>query len=94
MNSLKNLAYKAKSRLMNKNLRDTYSSANASSIAVNNFNFYNNEEDNQSNFVSPFKYLLREDKLLAMSREERERYILKCIQNYQNDKYSRKNINY
>lgn len=88
MNNLKDLALRARNRLLNKGLRDTYTSANT--ISCSNMNFFNNNRKDSCNESNgPFKYLLREDKIMTMSPEDRERFILNSIRQYQEEKKNR-----
>ncbi len=86
MSDLKSLALKAKNRLLSKGLRDTYSHANVlTGVNMNNNNErIINERSNVSE--SPFKYLLREDKMMTMTPSEKERFILNSIRIYQQEK--------
>ena len=85
MNNLKDLAVRAKNRLLNKGLRETYTNANT--ISCTNMNFFNNDRrDNCNENSGPFKYLLREDRIMSMTPEDRERLILNTIRQYQEEK--------
>ncbi len=85
MSDLKSLAMKAKSRLLSKGLRETYSHANV----LKNLNMNNNQDmtkRTENTSESPFKYLLREDKMMTMTADEKERFILNSIRIYQQEK--------
>ncbi len=89
MNNLKDLANRARNRLLNKGLRDTYSNANA--ICCSNMNFFNrnnkNKDENKQENESPFKYLFKEDIMMSMSPEDKERFLLNAIRKYQEEKH-------
>ena len=87
MNTLKDIAIKAKNRLLNKGLRESYATLNNynSSYATLNNNFFEkNKVENNKN--KTLLWLVREDKLMRMSNEDRERYILESIRKYQEEK--------
>ena len=87
MNSLKKIALRAKNRLLNKGLRDTYSSANV--MYGNNmmFNNNNNWRRNNNDTDSPLKYLFKNERMLNMPANDRERFILDTIRKYQEEKH-------
>ena len=92
MNSLKEIAVKAKSRLLNKGLRDSYFSLNnynnsTTAISLNNTNNFFNKNNNENEKRKTLNYLMREDKLMCMSKEDREKYILDSIRKYQEEKH-------
>ncbi len=85
--NLKDLANKAKNRLLNKGLRDTYSNANV--LSCTSMNFFNQDKDNVKEIhksENPLKYLLREDKMMSITSEDKERLILNSIRKYQEEK--------
>ncbi len=87
MSNLKDLANRAKSRLLNKGLRDTYSNANIANYG--NMNFLNGDVDsikNNTKRESQFKYLLRENRMMGMTSDDKERFILDTIRKYHEDK--------
>ncbi len=86
MSNLKDLANRARNRLLNRGLRETVAKAGA--ISVNNMNFFNDNKNKKEseNVQSPFKYLLNEDKLMDISPEAKERYLLDTIRKYLEDK--------
>ena len=82
---IKMLAAKAKNRLMNKNLRKTYNNANIKVITDNDEDFYNKVKDmlNEEEFVeNPLKRLMDDNKLMKMTPQQRERYLLETIEKY------------
>lgn len=82
---IKMLAAKAKNRLMNKNLRNTYNNANIKVITDNDEDFYNKVKDmlNEEEFVeNPLKRLMDDNKLMKMTPQQRERYLLETIEKY------------
>lgn len=84
MSDLKSLALKAKNRLLSKGLRDTYTHAKVLSNMNMNNRQHDNKKDNTSE--SPFKYLLREDKMMTMTASEKERFILNSIRIYKEER--------
>ncbi len=83
---LKMLANKAKNRLINKNLRNTYSNVEVKIITKNDDNFYNKVKEimNEETYVcNPLKRLMDEDKLMKLDARGRERYLLETIEKYQ-----------
>lgn len=85
-NILKMLANKAKNRLINKNLRNTYSNVDIKIITRNDDNFYNKVKeimDEKTYVCNPLKRLMDEDKLMKMDARARERYLLETIEKYQ-----------
>ena len=83
---LKNLAMKAKNRLINKNLRNTYSNIDIKIINENDEAFYKKVKEivNEKEFVyNPIKRLMDENKMMNMTPNERERYLLQTIEKYQ-----------
>ena len=66
---LKNLAMKAKHRLINKNLRNTYSNIDIKIINENDEAFYKKVKEivNEKEFVyNPIKRLMDENKMMSM----------------------------
>lgn len=86
MNNLKDLANRAKNRLLNKGLRDTYSHANAIACNNMNMNFFNDKNKRDKTNESPFKYLLHEDEKMDIAPEAQERYLLNSIRKYLEEK--------
>ena len=83
---LKMLATKAKNRMINKNLRTTYSNIDVKIINKQDDNFYNKVKEimNEDTYVcNPLKRLMDEDKLMKMDARGRERYLLETIEKYQ-----------
>ena len=86
-NALKNLAIRAKNRLLNKNLRNTYSNAEIKIIEQDDQSFYDKVKEvlsNQDTVCNPLKYLMDESKMLSMDANGRERYLLQTIERYKN----------
>ena len=84
-NVLKNLAMRAKNRLLNKNLRDTYCNAEIKIIDNRDEEFYAKVKDVMSQpdtVCNPMKYLMDDSKLLSLDASGRERYLLQTIQKY------------
>ena len=82
---IKMLAAKAKNRLMNKNFRNTYNNANIKVITDNDEDFYNKVKDmlNEEEFIeNPLKRLMDDNKLMKMTPQQRERYLLETIEKY------------
>ncbi len=84
MNTLKDLAYRAKNRLLNKELRQTYSNAGIS--VSNNMNLFNNNKNKNEKVYANNKFSLREAELSLLSDEEKEKYLLNSIKKYFDDK--------
>mgnify|MGYP001852663710 CR=1 FL=1 len=66
---LKILASKAKNRLINKNLRNTYSNVEVKIISKDDDNFYNKVKEimEEKNYVyNPLKRLMDEEKLMKL----------------------------
>ena len=83
---LKTLAMRAKNRMINKNLRNTYSGANIKIISNNDQAFYDKVKQivNEKEYVlNPLKRLMDEDKLLKLDSRGKERYLLETIEKYQ-----------
>ena len=82
---LKILANRAKNRLMNKSLRDTYSTASIKIINNNDDRFYNKVKEMLSedkNITNPIKRLMDESKLIKMNSLQREKYLFETIVKY------------
>ena len=85
---LKILANRAKNRLMNKSLRDTYSNASIKIINNNDDKFYNKVKEMLSedkNITNPIKRLMDESKLIKMNSLQREKYLFETIVKYNSD---------
>ncbi len=86
---LKILATKAKNRMINKNLRNTYSNVDIKIINKNDDVFYNKVKEimNEEEYVcNPLKRLMDNEKLMKMDMRSRERYLLETIEKYQEAK--------
>ena len=87
--ALKSLALRAKNRLLNKGLRDTYSNANIKIINNKDEEFVDKVRqvlDKEDAMTNPLKYLMDESRLLKLDPMARERYLLETIERYQNAK--------
>jgi len=87
--ALKNLAMRAKNRLLNKNLRNTYSNAEIKIIDNRDENFYQKVKEvisSEETIYNPLKYLMEDSKLLTLDAQGRERYLLQTIQKYKQAK--------
>lgn len=83
---LKTLAMKAKNRMINKKLRDTYSNTNIKVIDNNDHDFYNKVKEimvEDGDIFNPLKRLMDQDKLMKLDERGRERYLLETIEKYQ-----------
>ena len=83
---LKALALKAKNRMINKNLRNTYCGVDVKIINKNDENFYNKVKEimNEDTYVcNPLKRLMDDNKLLKLDARGKERYLLETIEKYQ-----------
>lgn len=83
--ALKNLAMRAKNRLLNKNLRNTYSNAEIKIINNDDEEFYSKVKEvisKEETVCNPMKYLMDDSKLLSLDAAGRERYLLQTIQKY------------
>lgn len=85
MNELKYLALKAKTRLLNKGLRNTYSTAISNEIN-NKQDLKNMQVSTIDSEINPIKYMLDERRMISMDTSARERYLLETIRNYQEAK--------
>lgn len=84
---LKTLAMKAKNRMINKNLRNTYSNTSIKIIDNYDKSFYDKVKEimvNEEDILNPLKRLMDENKLMNMDENSRERYLLETIEKYQN----------
>ena len=84
--ALKTLAMRAKNRLLNKGLRDTYSNANIKVIPNKDCEFIDKVKDvldKKDSVTNPLKYLMDEHKMMKMDPRSRERYLLQTIERYQ-----------
>ena len=87
--ALKALALRAKNRLLNKGLRDTYSNANIKVVSSRDEDFIEKVRgvlDREDAMTNPLKYLMDENRLLRLDPKARERYLLETIEKYQNAK--------
>lgn len=87
--ALKNLALRAKNRLLNKNLRNTYSTAEVKIIDRTDNDFYNKVKEltAQNEAISnPLKYLMDDSILLSLEPKDRERYLFQTIEKYREAK--------
>lgn len=82
---LKHLAMRAKSRMLNKNLRDTYSNVNVKIIKKEDEKFDQKVRDlleKGEDIFNPIKQLMDEKKLLTLDERGRERYLFETIERY------------
>lgn len=82
---LKHLAMRAKSRMLNKNLRDTYSNVNVKIIKKEDEKFDQKIRDlleKGEDVFNPIKQLMDEKKLLTLDERGRERYLFETIERY------------
>lgn len=82
---LKHLAMRAKSRMLNKNLRDTYSNVNVKIIKKEDEKFDQKVRDlleKGEDVFNPIKQLMDEKKLLTLDERGRERYLFETIERY------------
>ena len=83
---LKTLAMRAKSRMINKNLRDTYSNANVKIISKNDEAFVQRVRElveSGEDISNPIKRLMDDNKLMNLDERGRERYLFETIEKYQ-----------
>ena len=86
---LKTLAMKAKNRMINKNLRNTYSNSSVKIIDNYDKGFYNKVKEimvEDTDICNPLKRLMDEDKLMKLDARGKERYLLETIEKYQQAK--------
>ena len=84
---LKTLAMKAKNRMINKNLRNTYSNTSIKIIDKYDKNFFDKVKEiivNDEDITNPLKKLMDDNKLMNLDPRGRERYLLETIEKYQN----------
>lgn len=87
---LKTLAMKAKNRMINKNLRDTYANTTIKIIDSYDQSFYNKVKEimiEDNDICNPLKRLMDEDKLMKLDARGKERYLLETIEKYQQAKH-------
>ncbi len=83
---LKTLAMRAKNRMVNKNLRETYANTNIRIIENYDQGFYDKVKDlmiNENDICNPLKKLMDENRLMSLDERGRERYLLETIDKYQ-----------
>ena len=81
---LKNLAMRAKNRLLNKNLRTTYSNASFKTIDSKDDAFYAKVKkvvSNEDSICNPIKFLMDDNLLLSLDERGKERYLLQTVEN-------------
>ena len=82
---LKIMANRAKNRLMNKSLKDTYPNVSIKIISNNDDKFYNKVKEmlnKNKNVTNPIKLLMDENKLIKMNSLQREKYLFETINKY------------
>lgn len=82
---LKSLALRAKNRLLNKGLRDSYSNANIKIIDNNDEEFFAKAKaviEDESKAYNPLKYLMDDNILLKLDDRGREKYLFETIEKY------------
>ena len=82
---LKIMANRAKNRLMNKSLKDTYPNVSIKIISNNDDKFYNKVKEmlnKNKNVTNPIKLLMDENKLIKMNSLQREKYLFETISKY------------
>ena len=87
--ALKNLAIRAKNRLLNKNLRNTYSTAEIKIIDRQDNDFFNRVKEltaNNHTISNPLKHLMDDSILLSLDPKGRERYLFQTIEKYREAK--------
>ena len=87
---LKTLAMKAKNRMINKNLRNTYATTSIKIIDNNDQAFYNKVKEiivEDEDVLNPLKRLMDENHLMKLDARGKERYLLETIEKYQRAKY-------
>lgn len=83
---LKTLAMRAKNRMVNKNLRETYANTNVKIIESYDQSFYEKVKElmaNENDICNPLKKLMDENRLMSLDERGRERYLLETIDKYQ-----------
>ena len=82
---LKIMANRAKNRLLNKSLKDTYPNVSIKIISNNDDKFYNKVKEmlnKNKNVTNPIKLLMDENKLIKMNSLQREKYLFETINKY------------
>ena len=82
---LKTLAMRAKNRMINKTLRDTYSNANVKIISKNDEKFDQKVRElvrSGQDIHNPIKKLMDETKFMNLDERGRERYLFETIEKY------------
>ena len=82
---LKTLAMRAKNRMINKNLRDTYSNANVKIISKNDEKFDQKVRElvrSGQDIHNHIKKLMDETKFMNLDERGRERYLFETIEKY------------
>lgn len=82
---LKTLATRAKNRMINKNLRDTYSNANIKIISKKDEKFDQKVREivtSGRDIHNPIKKLMDETKFMNLDERGRERYLFETIEKY------------
>lgn len=82
---LKTLAMRAKNRMINKNLRDTYSNADIKIISTNDEKFDQKVREilaSGEDIHNPIKKLMDESKFMKLDERGRERYLFETIERY------------
>lgn len=82
---LKTLAMRAKNRMINKNLRDTYSNANIKIIPHDDEKFNQKVRElieSGEDIHNPIKKLMDEAKFMKLDERGRERYLFETIERY------------
>lgn len=84
---LKTLAMRAKNRMINKNIRDTYSNVSVKIITKSDDGFIEKVKDlvaKEGEICNPIKKLMDDNKLMHLDERGRERYLFETIEKYQN----------
>lgn len=82
---LKTLAMRAKNRMINKNLRNTYSNTNVKIIKKDDERFTQKVRElllRGEDIYNPIKLLMDESKLMKLDERGRERYLFETIEKY------------
>ena len=86
---LKTLAIKAKNRMINKGLRDTYAGSSIRIIQSEDVTFYNKVKEmmnDNEDVHNPLQRLMDENKLMKLDARGKEKYLLETIEKYQHAK--------
>jgi hypothetical protein len=86
---LKTLAMKAKNRMINKNLRNTYVNSSIKIIDNSDQEFYDKVKEiiiEDEDILNPLKRLMDENRLMKLDARGKERYLLETIEKYQQAK--------